>query len=68
MQRRRSKYRNVIVAIVITFVASRLIFAAVGFRYVALRDPFDAGKLAIDLATWGVLYAVTLWLLNRAER
>lgn len=68
MRLRRSKYRNVFVAILIAFIASRLIFAAVGFRYVPLRDPFDAGKLAIDFVTWGALYAVSLWLLTRGDR
>ncbi len=63
----RRGYGTVLLAAVIAYVLSQLIFAAVGFRYRLFGDPFDAGKLAIDLGTPAALYFLTLWLLSRSR-
>jgi hypothetical protein len=65
LKRPRNQYRNFIVAAIIAAVLTNVIFAAVGFRYRWFRDPFDVVKLAIDLATWIVVYTLSLWAVNR---
>lgn len=60
-------YRNFIIAAVITAILTNVIFAAVGFRYRWFSDPFDFGKLAIDLGTWIVIYTLSFWAVSRVS-
>jgi hypothetical protein len=50
---------------VIAYVASHIIFAAAGFTYNIFSDPFNLGKLVIDFGVWGVLYALSYFVLAR---
>ncbi|MEX2110307.1 MAG: hypothetical protein WD802_06875 [Gemmatimonadaceae bacterium] len=63
----RIPYRNLIVAAVITAILTNVIFGAVGFRYRWFSEPFDFGKLAIDLGTWIVIYTLSFWAVSRAS-
>ena len=52
-------------AIVIAYVVSRILFAAAGFSYDIFSEPFDLGRLVVDLGVWGVLYVLSYWALAR---
>ena len=53
-------------SVVIAYVASRIVFAAAGFNYNIFSDPFDLGKLVVDVGVWVVLYALIYSLVSRA--
>ena len=57
-----------LVAFAITYVASKAIFALLGFRYNVFGEPFDFRKFAIDFGVWVLVYTSTVWLLHRFER
>lgn len=54
-------------AVVLAWVASRIIFALLGFRYSPFRDGFDLTKLAIDLGVWACCYVAATWALQPRE-
>ena len=54
-----------LLALVIAFVVSRALFAAVGFDYDLFSDRFDLRKLAIDFGVWAIVCAATLLVLDR---
>ena len=53
------------VAWVVAYIASRAIFAASGFRYQIFQEPFNLGKLIIDLGVWAVLFGAAWWIVTR---
>ncbi|WP_353267936.1 hypothetical protein [Gemmatimonas sp.] len=57
-----------VVAVLITWLLKRLVFAAVGFHYAVFSEPFSATKLAVDFGTWVAIYASVWWLLARRGR
>lgn len=52
-------------SVVITYIASRVMFAALDFSYNFMSDPFDLGKLIVDAGAWGVLYVLSYLALTR---
>jgi hypothetical protein len=50
---------------VIAWVVSRIAFAAAGFSYNVFSDPFNFGKLIIDLAVFGSLWGLGYYVLSR---
>ena len=53
-------------AFCIAFAASRMLFAAAGFHYDLLVEPFSPAKLAIDFGVWVAIYMLALRILTRA--
>lgn len=55
--------RSVLAALV-AYIGSRAVFAAFDFNYAVLSDPFNVGKLVIDIGVFMVLYIGCYWLLG----
>ncbi len=55
--------RSVLAALV-AYIGSRAIFAAFDFNYAVLSDPFNVGKLIIDIGVFVVLFEGCYWLLG----
>ena len=55
-------------AFVIAYVASRVIFAAIGFTYNIFSEPFSVSKLILDFGVWGAVYILSYFVLSRALR
>jgi len=55
--------RSVLSAIV-AYIGSRAIFAASDFHYGVFSDPFNVGKLIIDLGVFLALFYGCYWLLG----
>ena len=54
-----------ILSVVIAYVGSRLAFAAFDFKYSLFLEPFDAGKLVIDLGVFAGFFLAGYWFLGR---
>jgi hypothetical protein len=54
-----------LLATLVVLAVSRALHAAFGFRYNVFRDPFDLGKLAIDLGVWAMAFTVSAFVLDR---
>lgn len=54
-----------LLAVVLTFLLTRVLFEAVGFRYAVFSDPLNLPKLFIDLGAWAAIYTLVSWLLLR---
>jgi len=66
MRRTTSPRRKAVVVAVIGYLIARALLAAAGLhRYNMFRDPFDLGKLLIDVALWTALYVGATWLFTR---
>ena len=44
------------VSFLVAYIVSRLIFSAFDFQYSLFSEPFDIGKLVIDVGVFGVLF------------
>jgi hypothetical protein len=51
-------------AVVLAYATSKVVFALFDFQYRLFGDPFSAGKLAIDLGVFVLLFAGFDWLLR----
>ena len=58
---------SALLAFVISYIVSRGIFAAAGFRYDIFEEPFSIGKLLIDFGVWCIVYGISYVLLERAR-
>lgn len=58
--------RSVLSAIV-AYIGSRALFAAFDFNYDVFSDPFNVGKLIIDIGVFLALFYGCLWLLGLKE-
>jgi hypothetical protein len=65
MKSQRRSSADWILAIIVAVVLKHALLAAFGFRYRLLSDPFDLGKLAIDLGAWAIALTVAWLLLDR---
>ena len=45
-------------SVVIAYVVSRIAYAVTDFDYDVFSDPFDLGKLVVDVGVWVALYAL----------
>ena len=50
---------------VLAYAASKAAFALANFEYSLIRDPFHAGKLAVDFGVFIVFFIGFHWLLGR---
>ncbi len=57
--------RTPLVAVIVAFVVSRLIFAAFHFHYNLFTDPFDIVKFLIDFGTWAGVFMLTTLLMQK---
>jgi|APMI01.1.fsa_nt_gi hypothetical protein len=55
---------RLLIVITLAFIASRIIFAVVGFSYSPFGDPLSLPKLAIDFGVWAVCYIVASWVVR----
>jgi hypothetical protein len=53
-----------VLSAVIAYVGSRLLFGVFDFHYRLIGDPFDVGKLVIDLGVFVGFYLIGYWLLG----
>ena len=53
--------RSVLAAIV-AYIGSRAIFAAFDFNYAVFREPFNVGKLIVDIGVFAALFGGCYWL------
>jgi predicted Abi (CAAX) family protease len=65
MKSQRPSPADWILAIIVALVLKHALLAAFGFRYRLFSDPFDRGKLALDLGAWAIAFAVAWLLLDR---
>ena len=56
MAKNASTAVRIVVCILIAGIVRDLIFSAFGFNYSHFSDQFDAGKFAINLGGFGVIY------------
>jgi hypothetical protein len=66
-QSNRSNAGVRLLAVAIAYVVSRALFAALGFHYNVFGEPFDLSKFAVDFGVWILVFASTVWLLDRFE-
>jgi hypothetical protein len=65
MKSQRRRPADWILAILVALVLKHALLTAFGFRYRLFNDPFDLGKLAIDLGAWAIAFTVAWLLLDR---
>ena len=57
-------WRVLVVAGLIAIGGSAAVRALTGFHYNPFRDPFDLGRLVIDLVVWISIYSLAYWFLT----
>ena len=53
-----------VLAVIVAYIGSRAVFAAFDFNYAVFREPFNVGKLIIDLGVFMALFGGCYWLLG----
>ncbi len=59
---------NPLVQLLFTYATARTVGWLIGFRYNPLSDPFDALKLAVDVALWLFCWIAVGAVLSRVAR
>jgi len=54
-----------VLSFIVAYFGSRAILSAFGFHYSLFRDPFDLGKLVIDLGVWLAVAVPAKWVFDR---
>lgn len=55
-----------VLAFVIAFLGSKVVFNAVGFRYDVFTEPFSLTKFAFDFGVWALWFAAAQFVLRRS--
>ena len=53
-----------VLSVIVAYIGSRAIFAAFDFNYAVFREPFNVGKLIIDVGVFAALFGLCYWLLG----
>ena len=53
------------ISAIVAYVGSRVLFALFGFHYNLFGEPFNAGKLVLDIGVFVGIFFGAYWLMGR---